>query len=47
MWVHESFANYAENLYTECLQGKEAGAEYVIGTRTPSRTTADHPPRSA
>ena len=22
MWVHESFANYAENLYTECLAGK-------------------------
>lgn len=34
MWVHESFANYAENLYTECQQGKAAGAEYVIGTRT-------------
>jgi aminopeptidase N len=33
MWVHESFANYAENLYTECLYGKEAGADYVIGTR--------------
>jgi aminopeptidase N len=34
-WVHESFANYAENLYTECLTGsKEAGAEYVIGTRS-------------
>ena len=33
MWVHESFANYAENLYTECQQGKAAGAEYVIGTR--------------
>ncbi|HEU5051446.1 MAG TPA: M1 family metallopeptidase [Gemmatimonadales bacterium] len=33
MWVHESFANYAENLYTECLSGKEAGARYVIGTR--------------
>ncbi len=34
MWVHESFANYAEGLYTECQQGKAAGAEYVIGTRT-------------
>jgi aminopeptidase N len=34
MWVHESFANYAENLYVECLRGKEAGAEYVIGTRS-------------
>jgi len=33
MWVHESFANYAEALYTECQQGKEAGATYVIGTR--------------
>ncbi len=33
MWVHESFANYAEGLYTECLMGKEAGATYTIGTR--------------
>jgi aminopeptidase N len=33
MWVHESFANYAENLYTECREGKAAGAAYVIGTR--------------
>jgi aminopeptidase N len=33
MWVHESFANYAENLYVECQFGKQAGAEYVIGTR--------------
>ncbi len=33
MWVHEAFANYSEGLYTECLFGKEAGAEYVIGTR--------------
>ncbi len=33
MWIHESFANYAENLYTECQFGKEAGARYVIGTR--------------
>jgi aminopeptidase N len=33
MWVHESFANYSEALYTECQQGKEAGASYVIGTR--------------
>ena len=33
MWVHESFANYSENLYTECLAGKDAGAQYVIGTR--------------
>jgi aminopeptidase N len=33
MWVHESFANYAEGLYTECLFGKDAGARYVVGTR--------------
>ena len=33
MWIHESFANYAENLYTECQNGKAAGAAYVIGTR--------------
>ena len=33
MWVHESFANYAEALYTECQQGKDAGAAYVIGVR--------------
>ena len=32
-WVHEGFTNYSENLYTECLFGKEAGAEYVIGSR--------------
>jgi aminopeptidase N len=34
MWVHEGFTNYAENLYTECLFGKDAGARYVIGTRS-------------
>lgn len=33
MWVHESFANYAEGLYTECLSGKDAGARYIIGSR--------------
>ncbi len=33
MWVHESFANYAEGLYTECLFGKEAGADYIVGNR--------------
>jgi hypothetical protein len=31
--VHESFANYSENLFVECGAGKDAGAEYVIGTR--------------
>jgi len=33
MWVHESFANYAESLYTECMHGTAAGADYVVGTR--------------
>src|SRR6185436_8525708 len=33
MWVHESFANYAEGIYTECLFGKEAGGQYIIGNR--------------
>jgi aminopeptidase N len=33
MWVHESFTNYSENLFTEFYFGKEAGADYVIGTR--------------
>ena len=33
MWVHESFANYAEGIYTECLFGKEAGAAYIVGNR--------------
>ena len=32
-WIHESFTAYSENLYTEYLFGKKAGAEYVIGTR--------------
>ncbi len=32
-WVHEGFTAYSENLFTEYLFGKEAGAEYVIGTR--------------
>ncbi len=33
MWVHESFTNYSENLFTEYYYGKEAGSDYVIGTR--------------
>ena len=33
MWVHESFANYAESLYTECQYGPAAGAAYVRGVR--------------
>lgn len=33
MWIHESFASYAESLYVEYYFGKTAGAEYVVGTR--------------
>ena len=33
MWIHESFANYSEGIYTECQDGKQAGAEYIIGSR--------------
>ncbi len=40
MWVHESFANYAEGLYTECQDGKQAGAEYIIGSRRNIRNDA-------
>ena len=40
MWVHESFANYAEALYTECRYGERAGAEYVLGARKQIRNDA-------
>lgn len=33
MWIHESFTNYSETIYTECQFGKEAANDYVIGTR--------------
>ncbi|PAC29814.1 M1 family metallopeptidase [Flectobacillus sp. BAB-3569] len=33
MWIHESFTNYSENLFTEYHFGKEAGHAYVLGTR--------------
>lgn len=34
MWIHESFANYSEGLYTEYYHGKEAGAAYTRGVRS-------------
>jgi len=34
MWIHESFTAYSENLYLDYHFGKQASAEYVIGTRT-------------
>jgi len=33
LWIHESFATYAEGLYTECQHGKDAGAAYIVGLR--------------
>ncbi|WP_205503961.1 M1 family metallopeptidase [Rufibacter psychrotolerans] len=33
MWIHESFTAYSENLFVEYYFGKQAGAEYVRGTR--------------
>ena len=33
MWIHESFINYSENLYVEYYFGKDAGREYVLGSR--------------
>jgi len=33
MWIHESFTNYSETLYTQCEFGKEAGNAYLIGSR--------------
>ncbi len=33
MWVHEGFTSYSEALFTECLFGKKAGAEYYNAIR--------------
>ncbi|MBB6111670.1 Peptidase family M1 [Mucilaginibacter lappiensis] len=33
MWIHESFTNYSESLFVETYYGKQAGQEYVHGTR--------------
>lgn len=33
MWVHESFTNYSETLFTECEFGQAAGSEYLLGCR--------------
>lgn len=33
MWIHESFTNYSESLFTEYHYGKKAGSEYMIGSR--------------
>jgi aminopeptidase N len=33
MWIHEGFTAYSETLYVDYHFGKEAGNDYVIGTR--------------
>jgi len=37
MWVHEGFTAYSENLYLDYFFGKEASADYVVGTRSAIR----------
>ncbi|MFB9054062.1 M1 family metallopeptidase [Formosa undariae] len=39
MWIHESFTAYSENLFVDYHYGKEASAEYVIGTRKSIKNT--------
>lgn len=34
MWIHESFTNYSETIFTECHDGKQAATEYLIGIRS-------------
>ena len=33
MWIHESFTNYSETLFTEYYYGKKAANAYIIGIR--------------
>tara|TARA_Y100001970_G_scaffold9749_1_gene11490 strand:+ start:2045 stop:3688 length:1644 start_codon:yes stop_codon:yes gene_type:complete len=33
MWIHEGFTAYSENLFLDYHYGKQAGADYTIGTR--------------
>ncbi|MCE3294383.1 MAG: family metallopeptidase [Crocinitomicaceae bacterium] len=33
MWIHESFTNYSETLFTEYYYGKDAATAYVAGIR--------------
>ncbi|MCW3465710.1 M1 family metallopeptidase [Chitinophaga nivalis] len=33
MWIHETFTNYSETLFTECEYGPKAASEYVMGIR--------------
>jgi aminopeptidase N len=40
MWLHESFTNYSETLFTDYHYGTEAGNAYVQGTRALIRNDA-------
>src|SRR5690554_4186252 len=40
MWIHESFTTYAEGLYLDYHFGKDAAAEYTIGTRANIRNNS-------
>ena len=40
MWIHEGFTNYSESLFIENRYGKQAGQEYVHGTRFRIRNDA-------
>ena len=33
MWVHESFTNYSETLFTEYYYGKDQATQYLVGIR--------------
>ena len=33
MWIHESFTNYSETIFTTCQYGVKAGDDYCIGSR--------------
>ena len=45
MWVHESFANYAEALYTECQYGQDGRRARTSSAPAPS--IAERPARSS
>jgi aminopeptidase N len=36
MWIHEGFTYYSESLFTETYYGKQAGLDYVNGSRVGS-----------
>jgi aminopeptidase N len=36
-WIHEGFTTYMECIYVECMFGKTAGSEYVLGQRNAVR----------